>query len=270
MLFMLTVPARPLLAQPSPAQSAFRLNYQENMRDNTGPMPPGLGRGFWFEPEQFWRMYDFVRPDALESLQALAEKLLQEHGIRKDFSMEQSGGTPRNMRVVPGTVINQEPSLVNIYRDPELIDFLEDIMGPGVIPYEDPLENMVITRLEKKGDTHGLHFDVPPIALIICLEAPSLDEPDLSVNMFDADSDVWSYITGTDDPGGMLRFVNAYEDEQIHPMRPGDAYILRSDNFAHEVLPLTHAGQRRTILNLTYGLRGISNPPDGSAEKLFR
>lgn len=251
------------------ASEAFRINYQENIHSNKGPFPPGYARGYGFEPDMFWMMGEFVKPAGLDFLRQKAEQWLDGASLRKDFQMAQSDYSPRNMRVVPGTVINQDASLMDLYRDQELIAFLSDTIGMEVEVYPDPLENVVMTSLEGVGDTHGRHVDVPPLALIVCLEAPETYDKDASVEVMDQDGDVWMGIRGTDTLAGKLSFTNAHGDQQVVAMDPGDAYILRSDLLPHEVLPLIQGMTKRVILNLTYGIKGIQNEPDGSVEELF-
>lgn len=247
----------------------FRVDYEENMSTGKGPLPPGLGRGFWFKPDLFWPMPDFLTDKGLGLFRSKASFLLNSVGIRKDFHMPQSGGTARNMRVVPGTALNKDPELAHLYNHPELLSFLSGVIDAGVVTYPDPLENIVITSLERKGDTHGQHLDVPSIAVVMCLEAPPIDRPEKRVEIRDADGEVWQRVIGTDDIGGMLSFVNVHGDQQVYPMAPGDAYLLRSDLIPHAVLPLSSDRVSRTILNFTYGIEGQEYLQDGSAAALF-
>ena len=244
----------------------LRVDYAENDRSGRGPIAPGAGRGHWFDNET-WFLSEFLTDQGLSLLRTKAKFLLEQAGIRKDFAMRQSGGTPRHMRVVPGTVINQDPTIVEMYRHPDLLEFLSEIVRKQVIVYDDPLENIVITSLEKTGDTHGAHLDVPPLALVMCLEAPY--DPDKHFDVVTPKGETWETIRGSDDGAGAVSYIDAYGDPNLISMAPGDAYIMRTDLWKHEVLPLTKPEINRTILNFTYSFEGFVGTQDGSATALF-
>jgi len=176
--------------------------------------------------------------------------------LRKDFLMPSSHNTPRHMSVVSGLFLNTLSDIVKTYRNPHLLSILDQIAYNGdrlqeghVACYEDPLENMVATRLEKQGDTHGFHYDDPALALIICLEAPPTG----------MGGDVEYYMKGARGH----RFLN-----QTH-LNIGDAYFMRTDCTFHRVMPLK-GNFPRSILNLTYDFEKRKVQKNGSAELLFQ
>jgi hypothetical protein len=163
-------------------------------------------------------------------------------GMRKDFLMPQSGWTPRKMNVVGGCVMNQQSDFMALYQSQALRESLSEIVGERIDDCPDPVENLIATRLESAGDTHGWHTDDYPIAFILCLEAPGEGQ------------------------GGAVELKRGTGVECFH-LSAGDAYILRSDKIVHRVEPVTK-GARRTILNFTYSLEGLCVVPNGSAELL--
>ncbi|MEU8435238.1 hypothetical protein AB0F18_20410 [Streptomyces sp. NPDC029216] len=87
------------------------------------------------------------------------------------------------------------------------------------------------------GDTHGVHTDDYPYALVLFLEAP--DTP--------ADGGLLQYVPHTS-------ALDVLDNGPVHTRhhRAGDAYLLRSDTTAHRVSPLSRPGVRRTVLNFAY------------------
>ena len=103
---------------------------------------------------------------------------------RKDFEMAQSYGTPRNMSVLGGDVLNKIKPIRYLYYNPHFIKVLDDITTDAescpeeevhVITFDKTEKNrremVVATELHNEGDTHGKHFDDPALALIFCLKA---------------------------------------------------------------------------------------------------
>ena len=191
---------------------------------------------------------------------------------RRDFMMPRLGGnlppdmeaTPRHMVTISGTELNRVPAIHALYHDQRLIQTLgtivgepiDDQFGPGIEPCADELENLVATRMEKPGDTHGFHFDTPQIAFIIALEAPP------------------------EGMGGELQYhvpvARGYRALDCVYLRAGDAYLLNAAESLHRVTPLRPGvpqfplkKRRRTIINLTYVRPGTPNTANGSAQLLF-
>ncbi len=202
-----------------------------------------------------------------EKAQALAHFLfVQNQGqvSRRDLLMPTSNNTPRNMSVINGHFLDSVDPIRSLYEDPRLIAAIEvpakasvEDLGmwngepyewDGVTCFEDILEKMVATRLEKPGDTHGLHLDVPALSLIICLESPPEG----------TGGDVECYAQGPRGYPYLKRFR----------LEPGDGYLMRTDCIEHRVVPIA-ANHPRSILNLTYDFKGRKIEPNNSAELLF-
>lgn len=170
---------------------------------------------------------------------------LTSQAARKDFLMPQSGMTPRHMTVFGGALMNRENDITVLYHSAELIGWCQSVTGWPVSACPDESENIIITILDKPGDTHGWHFDDYPFAFIIVVDTPPPDDG--------------GYLEIRDSAGAITREV----------LRPKDVYLMRTDNVAHRVAPLVRA-TRRVICNLTYSSMGWSVAPNGSADLLCR
>ncbi len=197
---------------------------------------------------------NFLSPDKALALRRLVFEGAE--SLRKDFLMPSSGHSPRHMSVISGHVLNQIPAIYDLYHDSRMREVLTKITefkekpspDEAVIIYEDPLENIVATKLDKSGDTHGWHKDDPALALIICLEAPPIGA------------------------GGELEYtlyLRGHVEYEIVHLNVGDAYLLDANYSSHRVRPLTQDGVVRSILNLTYDYAFRMPNPNGSANLLF-
>lgn len=184
---------------------------------------------------------------ALGALRDEAAKL-EKRARRRDFRMECMGGTPRHMTTLGGIEIAEiAPVVAALYRDPRLVSALSAAVGLDIQLAEDPVERHVLNILHQSGDTHGLHTDDYPLALVMFLQSPSCEEG-----------------------CGHLEFFNACTAGQasLKAHAPGDAYLLRADKFPHRVQPI-HDGCVRTVLNFAYGASSIPVTPTGSASILY-
>lgn len=196
---------------------------------------------------------DFITAETAQKLQDYVFN--SEQMIRRDFMMPTSDNTPRHMSVISGLFLNTLPEIVLLYHDSSLLNTIDRLVYRKknrlghVTCYDDPLENMVATRLEKPGDTHGYHVDDPALALIICLEAPPEG----------MGGDVEYHVKMPDGSRGLA---------QTH-LNTGDAYLMRTDEMPHRVMPL-QGSHPRSILNLTYDFKNRQVTPNGSATLLFQ
>jgi hypothetical protein len=165
-------------------------------------------------------------------------------GIRKDFAMPQSR-TPRHITSVSGVVTAEDVELMSSYNSKRLRRSIEKLVGASLTDCDNVIERVIITRLERAGDTHGWHLDDYAITMVMVLNAPE--------------------IVG----GGYLEYAGDTGTKQVG-LRPGDVYLMRADRLRHRVAPLRRSGLCRTILNFTFGLEGVVVRPNGSAEMLLR
>lgn len=184
---------------------------------------------------------------ALDALIGEAAKL-EKRAKRRDFKMECMGGTPRHMTTLGGLeVAETAPVIAALYRDARLVDGLGAMVGLEFQFAADPVERHVLNILHQSGDTHGLHTDDYPLALVMFLQSPSCQEG-----------------------CGHLEFFNACKagESSLKAHAPGDAYLLRADKFPHRVQPI-HDGCVRTVLNFAYGATTIPVSPGASASILY-
>lgn len=173
---------------------------------------------------------------------------LQARAKRRDFEMACMGGTPRHMTTLGGLEIAESaPAITELYTDRRLIDGLGRLTGLDIRLADDPVERHVLNVLHRPGDTHGLHTDDYPLALVLFLESPRCDEG-----------------------CGHLEFFGACTagNSTLKSHDPGDAYLLRADKLPHRVRPI-HDGCVRTVLNFAYGADTIPVVPSGSASILY-
>lgn len=190
-------------------------------------------------------------------LRALREEAgrLEREAARRDFSMDCMDGSPRHMTTVGGRRIAQQSQVIaGLYQDRALLDLLAGVVGQPVVAVDDPVERHVLNILHRPGDTHGVHTDDYPLALVLFIDAP----PDA------ADGGLLEFTPGRAD----LHALDAPGTRRLHH-HPGHAYLLRSDRTAHRVTPLNRSGVRRTVLNFAYTVPGHQGPVTDSAARLY-
>lgn len=200
-----------------------------------------------FEHAGYLPLPGLLTDEALAALRVELSHLL-ERARRRDFEMECMGGTPRHMTTLGGIEISETaPTITELYRNPGLIDRLGRLVGLDLELADDPVERHVLNRLHRAGDTHGLHTDDYPLALVMFLESPTCEEG-----------------------CGHLEFFDACEAGHTSVMThvAGDAYLLRADKFPHRVRPI-HEGCVRTVLNFAYGATSIPVSRTPSASILY-
>ena len=188
-----------------------------------------------------------LTPAALDTLRAEVARL-QVRAKRRDFDMACMGGTPRHMTTLGGLEIAETaPAISALYHDRRLLDGLSRLIGLEVELADDPVERHVLNVLHRSGDTHGLHTDDYPLALVMFLESPTCEEG-----------------------CGHLEYFGACTagHSSLKSHTAGDAYLLRADTYPHRVRPI-HDGCVRTVLNFAYGAASIPVVPTGSASILY-
>lgn len=190
--------------------------------------------------EQFWRDHCCYLPGFLSplGLQVLREEVrrLRASTVRKDFLMECMDDSPRHMHTLGANYIHELSSLIPMFHlDAHFRRFLTNMYGDRVCSPQTEVDQFVLNDLQRKGDTHGAHFDDYPIAVVIAFEVPP---------------------PGT---GGDVEYVpnaenlRALESDAVRRLRlePGDAYVLKTDTSAHRVAPLS-ADVARTVVNFVF------------------
>ncbi len=200
-----------------------------------------------FEHAGYIPLPGILTAGGLDGLRAEAAKL-ESQAKRRDFVMESMGNTPRHMTTLGGLEIAKlAPAIEALYHDARLVAGLGNLAGLDVEFADDPVERHVLNILHQSGDTHGLHTDDYPLALVMFIESPSCEEG-----------------------CGHLEFFNACQAGKswLRAHSPGDAYLLRADKFPHRVQPI-HDGCVRTVLNFAYGAASIPVVPTETASILY-
>lgn len=180
-----------------------------------------------------------------ESVGAEVLRLVERAGVRRDLRFAETGNTPRRMRNVRQAEIDTLGTVIpRVYESTSLRKALSTVAGEPLLPCPYLPERYVITRLERSGDTHGWHWDDYAFALVWVIECPPSADggsvqgvPHTRWNKHDA---------------GVDRIL---AEGPIHSwqLRPGDAYLLRTDTTMHRVEPIRRG--RRTILNMAFASR---------------
>jgi len=191
----------------------------------------------------FIKVPEIVTPEIRAAVKQEALRLLDEFAERRDLKLATTNYTPRKMSVVGSELIAEHSQLVNaIYRSQPVLKFLETIAGEPMHSCPAKDEEFLITRQEKKGDTHGWHWGDSTFALIWILETPPTEY------------------------GGMLQCIphtnwdksNPRINEYLcantittYPFVSGDIYFLKTDTTLHRTVPLNRDATR-IIINLTW------------------
>jgi L-lysine 4-chlorinase len=196
-----------------------------------------------FSRDGFIKVCGIVSDESRQAVKKEVLHLIDRRAERRDLLLETTDHTPRFMSVVKSEFIAEESELISkIYRSDPLLDALGQIAGEALLPCPLKDEEFLITRQEKKGDTHGWHWGDFSFALIWIIDTPPIK------------------------CGGMLQCVPHTKWDKSNPriheylcanpiatygFRPGDIYFLRTDTTLHRTVPLTTDAQR-IILNLTW------------------
>lgn len=188
----------------------------------------------------------FIMPDqAKEEVAAEVRGLIEQAGIRRDVTLDATGGTPRRMRNVRQAEISRSGGAISqIYQLAPLRAMLSLVVGEPVLPCPYAPEQYVITRLERGGDTHGWHWDDYSFALVWIIECPAAENGGFV-----------QCVPGTTwdkrDPAISKAFLSG--PIYSFAMRPGDLYLMRTDTTLHRVYPITQG--IRTIVNMGFASR---------------
>lgn len=196
-----------------------------------------------FSENNFVYIENVLKDDALLYLQNKIN-MLKSSSTRKEFLMPETEYSPRKMNIINGNVMNKQTDIFSLYSNDKLLNTLSEITSNKVSLCEEKIENIIVSHLNKKADTHGWHLDDFPFAFILGIDMPN--EKD----------------------GGAIEFEIPNSENKKVFLKSGDAYILRTDIVNHRVTPLLKENVERIILNFTYSIDGHKISPNGSAYKL--
>jgi hypothetical protein len=196
-----------------------------------------------FRQHGFIKVGDVVPPELRVGMRTEALRLLEMSPERRDLKLATTDYTPRKMSVVRSEIIAEHSLLVNtVYRSEHVLKFLTDIAREPLFPCPSKDEEFLITKHEKKGDTHGWHWGDFSFALIWILETPPIDY-----------GGMLQCIPHTDWDKSEPRIHEYLCENQIttYGFVTGDIYFLRTDTTLHRTIPLNRDATR-IILNMTW------------------
>lgn len=199
-----------------------------------------------FHRDGFVKIPEIVTEEVRTAMRAEVNRLLDLHAERRDLVLGTTGNTPRFMSVVRSELIAKESEFVTrLYRSEPLLKTLGEIAGEPLYPCPAKDEEFLITRQERKGDTHGWHWGDFSFALIWIVETPDVEVGGM---LQCVPHTIWD----KSNPG-----VHRYLCDNLiatHGFVPGDIYFLRTDTTLHRTVPLREDATR-VIVNLTWAAR---------------
>lgn len=182
-------------------------------------------------------------PEVRARVSAEVTAALDAHSVRRDVRIGVTGGTPRRYRILDrDTLASACPATAQLYRSPHVLTLVGAVAGQPVVPVPYVAEELIATRLESAGDTHGWHWDDYAFALVWVLCAPAA-----------RDGATLEYITGVPwckaDPN--IEAILAEREPVRAHIASGTLYLLRTDTTLHRVTPLQR-NVRRDALCFSY------------------
>jgi len=200
-----------------------------------------------FNENNIVNLGNFVKHDDLLMIREETNRLLKSFGVKRDFLMKHTRGTPRKMVNVSGKdIINNSNGIMDLYQDQKYRKHIEDIVGEPIFDCPYVQEKIVITKMSDPGDTHGWHWDDYSLALITFIEAPLAESGGflqcISTPAWDKKSDEFYDFF-------IKKPVNSYE------FKAGESYLMNAKKSLHRVHPILDANATRIIINFAYALR---------------
>lgn len=196
-----------------------------------------------FSRNGFIKVRNVVDDDLREKITSEVNSLIDRQLERRDLHLATTDNTPRYMSVVRSEFIAENSALINtLSKSSVLLDTLSQIAGAQIVASVSKDEEYLITKQERKGDTHGWHWGDYSFALIWIIETPPIAK------------------------GGMLQCVPHTSWDKSNPrihellcsnpiatygFVTGDIYFLRTDTTLHRTIPLNEDATR-IILNMTW------------------
>jgi hypothetical protein len=196
-----------------------------------------------FARDGFAEVSALIPPDVRARISAEVTAALDAHSVRRDVRIAVTGGSPRRYRIVDrDTLASACPATAEFYRSADLLRLVGAIAGQPVAPVPYEAEELIATRLENAGDTHGWHWDDYAFALVWVLCAPAA-----------RDGATLEYITGVPwcKAAPNVEAVLAQHEPVRAHIASGALYLLRTDTTLHRVTPLQR-DVRRDALCFSY------------------
>lgn len=196
-----------------------------------------------FSRNGFIKLRDIVDDALRQQVTCEVKGLIDRQIERRDLHLATTNNTPRYMSVVRSEFIAENSKLIGALSKCEiLLDTLSLIAGTRIVASVSKDEEYLITKQDRKGDTHGWHWGDYSFALIWIIETPPISK------------------------GGMLQCVPHTTWDKSNPriheilcsnpittygFETGDIYFLRTDTTLHRTIPLNE-DVNRIILNMTW------------------
>jgi hypothetical protein len=196
-----------------------------------------------FSRNGFIKLRSIVDDGLREHITREVNGLIARQLERRDLHLATTDNTPRYMSVVRSEFIAENSPLISTLSKSEvLLGTLSQIAGARIVASVSKDEEFLITKQERKGDTHGWHWGDYSFALIWIIETPPIAK------------------------GGMLQCVPHTSWDKTNPrihellcsnpiatygFKTGDIYFLRTDTTLHRTIPLNEDATR-IILNMTW------------------
>ncbi len=196
-----------------------------------------------FHQEGYLKITSLVPAELIAKITRDVHALIDRFLVRRDVTIEETGNTPRYLgNVVRDHIVDHSPFLKDLYFDNGLNDYLQQITGSSVhhCPYEP--EQILISKQEKAGDTHGWHWGDYSYALIWIIEAPEMEAGGLLQCI---PNTIWD----KKHPNINAHLVNNLIRTYDH--RSGDVYFLKTDTTLHRTTPLEREATR-IMLRMAY------------------
>jgi len=209
-----------------------------------------------FARNGFIKVRNIVDDDLREKITREVNSLIDRQLERRDLHLATTDNTPSYMSVVRSEFIAENSTLINtLSKSKGLLETLSQIAGTQLIASVSKDEEYLITKQERKADTHGWHWGDYSFALIWIIETPPIAK------------------------GGMLQCVPHTSWDKSNPrihellcsnpiatygFVTGDIYFLRTDTTLHRTIPLNEDATR-IILNMTWAAeKGLSRNLHGN------
>ncbi|MDD9935618.1 MAG: hypothetical protein OXT09_18550 [Myxococcales bacterium] len=189
-----------------------------------------------FQREQFVEIPNFMPPEVFDAAKRDVDYLLDTRGRRRDLLIPSTANTPRNYTNVGRNDVKACSLFIPpIYHCTALRKFLSTIAGETLEDVPFLPEEYLISRLHRKGDTHGWHWDDYTYALIWVFRMPPAGQGGSLEFVRDT--------TWDKDKPEVQPVLDASVPLERHPP-VASAYLLKADTSMHRVSPLHHHSER--------------------------
>lgn len=184
-----------------------------------------------FKKRNYVKIPTFVPPILETAMKGEVCYMINHHTIRQDLHDPQTSDTPRYMELVSQADLSSFGQIIpTFYSSHQLLLFLSRIVGESLIvsPYE--CDRFAITKMTRKGDTYGWHWNDSRYLLAWIFETPPAEL-----------GGVTEFITDTRWDKSYPHIVDYYLSHgqvQRRTYHVGDIYLLKADEVMHRISPL--------------------------------